>query len=204
MNARNAMFARRYRKNHKRGVSPIIATILLVAITVVLAAVLYVLISGLVHGPGNTPIGSALGLGGATLFSGTAAQVGCAAATDYCYKVLITSVSSSITVGSISLQVKATTGAVYPGQSATSAVTITTISGAALVSSVVGANPINVGTGATYAWAAGSGTTASILVTSDTLWIDLGAVASSPAGSGLTLVIFGNGAFSGSETVALP
>ncbi len=39
----------------KRGVSPIIATILLVAITVVLAAVLYVLISGLTGGGTSTP-----------------------------------------------------------------------------------------------------------------------------------------------------
>ena len=45
---------RSWRKAQKRAVSPIIATILLVAITVVLAAVLYVLISGLTHGPGST------------------------------------------------------------------------------------------------------------------------------------------------------
>ena len=47
--------ARRWRKSRKRGVSPIIATILLVAITVVLAAVLYVLISGLTHTGASTP-----------------------------------------------------------------------------------------------------------------------------------------------------
>ncbi len=43
------------RKN-KRGVSPIIATILLVAITVVIAAVLYVLVSGYLKGTGGTPL----------------------------------------------------------------------------------------------------------------------------------------------------
>ena len=48
--------ARSWRKARKRGVSPIIATILLVAITVVLAAVLYVLISGLTKGPGSAPL----------------------------------------------------------------------------------------------------------------------------------------------------
>ena len=52
---------RSWRKARKRGVSPIIATILLVAITVVLAAVLYVLISGLTTGPGNAPLGSHFG-----------------------------------------------------------------------------------------------------------------------------------------------
>jgi len=45
----------RWRKSRKRGVSPIIATILLVAITVVLAAVLYVLISGLTKTGATTP-----------------------------------------------------------------------------------------------------------------------------------------------------
>ncbi len=48
--------SQRWRKNRKRGVSPIIATILLVAITVVLAAVLYVLISGLTSSTASAPI----------------------------------------------------------------------------------------------------------------------------------------------------
>jgi len=43
------------RRKNRRGVSPIIATILLVAITVVLAAVLYVLISGLTKTGASTP-----------------------------------------------------------------------------------------------------------------------------------------------------
>jgi archaeal type IV pilus assembly protein PilA len=47
---------RSWRKARKRGVSPIIATILLVAITVVLAAVLYVLISGLTGSTASAPI----------------------------------------------------------------------------------------------------------------------------------------------------
>jgi flagellin-like protein len=46
---------RSWRKTGRRGVSPIIATILLVAITVVLAAVLYVLISGLTSTGASTP-----------------------------------------------------------------------------------------------------------------------------------------------------
>lgn len=47
--------AGRWQKNRERGVSPIIATILLVAITVVLAAVLYVLVSGLTSHGTSTP-----------------------------------------------------------------------------------------------------------------------------------------------------
>jgi len=45
----------RWQKRRERGVSPIIATILLVAITVVLAAVLYVLVSGLTSHGTSTP-----------------------------------------------------------------------------------------------------------------------------------------------------
>jgi len=48
-----------YRK--KKGVSPVIATILMVAITVVLAGVLYVMVMGLMHGPGSPP--NAIGFG---------------------------------------------------------------------------------------------------------------------------------------------
>ena len=42
-------------RNDRQGVSPVIATILLVAITVVLAAVLYVMVSGLLTPVGNGP-----------------------------------------------------------------------------------------------------------------------------------------------------
>ncbi len=42
-------------RKDEQAVSPVIATILMVAITVVLAAVLYVMVSGLISGPGNAP-----------------------------------------------------------------------------------------------------------------------------------------------------
>jgi len=60
----------RWRKNRKRGVSPIIATILLVAITVVLAAVLYVLISGLTKTGASTPYALEMTVSSANLNSG--------------------------------------------------------------------------------------------------------------------------------------
>ncbi len=58
----NLRTIRAIRRDHA-GVSPVIATILMVAITVVLAAVLYVMVAGLVTGPGTTPraIGVAIG-----------------------------------------------------------------------------------------------------------------------------------------------
>jgi len=42
-------------RKDEQAVSPVIATILMVAITVVLAAVLYVMVSGLITGPGGAP-----------------------------------------------------------------------------------------------------------------------------------------------------
>jgi flagellin-like protein len=57
--------SQKWRKNRNRGVSPIIATILLVAITVVLAAVLYVLISGLTGSTAAAPIALAPAVTGA-------------------------------------------------------------------------------------------------------------------------------------------
>ena len=42
-------------RKDEEAVSPVIATILMVAITVVLAAVLYVMVSGLITGPGGSP-----------------------------------------------------------------------------------------------------------------------------------------------------
>jgi flagellin-like protein len=45
---------------NKEGVSPVIATILMVAITVVLAAVLYVMVSGYMTGGGGSPVAGSL------------------------------------------------------------------------------------------------------------------------------------------------
>jgi archaeal type IV pilus assembly protein PilA len=99
---------RGWRKARKRGVSPIIATILLVAITVVLAAVLYVLISGLTSGGASSvPIGTTFAFGtptqassGATVATGTAA---CASApiAGSCYNIGIQSAGSSATTANI-------------------------------------------------------------------------------------------------------
>jgi len=47
-----------YRKKEK-GVSPVIATILMVAITVVLASAVYLMVSGYMHGPSTTIFASA-------------------------------------------------------------------------------------------------------------------------------------------------
>ena len=94
---------RGWRKARKRGVSPIIATILLVAITVVLAAVLYVLISGLTSGPGNAPLGSHFGWGSP---SNTTTK----APTTYSYSIDIAS-ASGVSTSDLSFGLHSANGA---------------------------------------------------------------------------------------------
>src|SRR5579859_2382502 len=104
MNMRT-MSQRRWRKKSKRGVSPIIATILLVAITVVLAAVLYILISGLTKGPGNTPLGTALALSSPTENSkGT---------TNY-YNFSVASAGGGLLLNNLQFQIVSTGGSIVP------------------------------------------------------------------------------------------
>ena len=92
-----------WRKKSKRGVSPIIATILLVAITVVLAAVLYILISGLTKGPGSTPIGSALAVGTVNEAS---------AGSNFYYNMTVQTASGGMTWSNMIFQVQSAAGGV--------------------------------------------------------------------------------------------
>jgi len=181
------------RWRRKRAVSPIIATILLVAITVVLAAVLYVLIAGLIHGPGNTPIGSALSVGSGTLVTGTSGTFGAASpctSGDHCYTISIASASTGVTLGSVNFQV-VSGGSVVPG---VVGVAITNIAGTVVAYGTTGAI-----TSLTYT-APSSATTA--LSTTDTIWVDMGT--SNPTDMGDSLTIFGIGSYSGSTSSMLP
>jgi flagellin-like protein len=173
---------RRWRQKGKRGVSPIIATILLVAITVVLAAVLYILISGLTKGPGNTPLGSALAIGTPSSAGGTTYTMG------------ITP-SSGLTPAGMTFEVTSSTG---------------TILGVGTTVTVVGVTGCfdAVYTFATNSWAAASGGTAcagastTIVLTSG---MQLSLVVS-PTQTGLSdkFVAVGAGSFSGQVTASLP
>lgn len=190
---------RRWRQKGKRGVSPIIATILLVAITVVLAAVLYILISGLTKGPGNTPIGTALGLGAPTLVQGGAGATfpPCKAA-DYCYQIGLASVSG-VSASSINVQILTAGGTVWSGMAGGGGAGITDIKGAAVVSGPVAA----AGAFAVTTWTAGAGyTTTTPLTAAMSFWVDMGTA--NPSGQGYVLVIIGTGSFSGQTTTNLP
>ena len=111
---------RSWRKARKRAVSPIIATILLVAITVVLAAVLYVLISGLTHGPSSAPLGTNFSWGSPVNASGTS-PTGCGATTagNFCYSIEIA--GSSVSMSNFVLGLRNTAGATIAMPVSTSA-----------------------------------------------------------------------------------
>ena len=173
---------RNWRRSRKKGVSPIIATILLVAITVVLAAVLYVLISGLTKGPGNTPLGSAFAWG--TSANVTASTpTGCVAAKE-CYNIEIASASSGLLANSLTFTARTSAGAV---QSMTGwTIVLITVGGtnaSAMWQPASGTNTACVGSGCTTVLAGGQ---AFILNTHGTAGL-----------SGVTLIAVGGGSFAG-------
>ena len=166
---------RRWRKKTKRGVSPIIATILLVAITVVLAAVLYILISGLTKGPGNTPLGTALALG-----SPGEAQKGA----NNWYNFSVASAGGGLLANNLNFQVQSATGS------------ITTPTGWTMnVVSLTGT------TVATYNMVTGAWTLGGSTAMSSQDLVDLDATTSL---SGSTMIVSGSGSFQGSISVVIP
>jgi flagellin-like protein len=198
---------RSWRKARQRAVSPIIATILLVAITVVLAAVLYVLISGLTHGPGNTPIGTAFAAGNPTSGTTPAADTGtgtCAAGTttlaaaikpsEWTYTLTVE--SSTVTFAGVGMEVKsaagsplATAGGIYITNPAGNVVACALFAAGAGFATT---------SGWTYPTAAGATTTTAV-TTLFTIVIDTGSNAAADpwAGAGNTWNAFGTGSYSG-------
>ncbi len=195
---------RSWRKARKRGVSPIIATILLVAITVVLAAVLYVLISGLTKGPGGTTLGSAFAMAESTtngLVVGAAgatyAGSGCAA-THYCYVLTIESASPGLTPNAMDMVVKLSSGATYNIGTATSGITIYNTVTATVVTqctAIAAGGALSVST-----WSVGTPTTQ--LSSTMEIIVDMG-VTVSPAGSNLVISALGVGSYSGTVSASL-
>ncbi|MGI0133105.1 MAG: archaellin/type IV pilin N-terminal domain-containing protein [Thermoplasmata archaeon] len=177
--------------------SPIIATILLVAITVVLAAVLYVLISGLTHGPGSTPLGTTYGFGSATQQTGTGTSW-CAAG-HQCWEVSI-SAASGPTVSEMSFVVKTASGSALP----LAKISIVILNQTEWAIQVNGA----------ATWTPGAGVAA--LSTSTTvsptmeIWVDSGVTAATATaaigfGTGDTITAYGSGSYTGSVgPTALP
>lgn len=164
----------RWGRKARRGVSPIIATILLVAITVVLAAVLYILISGLTKGPGNTPLGTALAMAPATEQS---------KGTNFWYNFSVSTASGGLTWSNLVFQFQTSTGGIITLASPT----IT----------VIGLTGANVATYTAGTWTNGATTVSNqqqLIVQTTTNMQSQGDV----------LVLLGGGSFSGSITATIP
>ncbi|MCI4319503.1 MAG: type IV pilin [Thermoplasmata archaeon] len=168
---------RHWRKKGKRGVSPIIATILLVAITVVLAAVLYILISGLTKGPGNTPIGTALAVGSPSYATNKWQNY---------ENYSIASAGGGITLGSMNFQFQTATGSIVAPAANW------TLNVVGLTGTVVGTYSLT-----TAAWTLGSGTPATSQMT---IVVYSGSVQL----HGDNMVVSGTGSYSGQITVSIP
>jgi flagellin-like protein len=207
---------RSWRKARKRAVSPIIATILLVAITVVLAAVLYVLISGLTHGPGSTPIGSAftagnpvssnsVGSGAASSCALGAAAVSLASSIktgDYVYTLTVE--TSTISMTSALFEVKTATGAIDAAAVGFYVVNV----GGSVVTCAAGLTGAMTSTFSTFTTVAAACngavcSTSTPLTSIYTISIDMGAT--NPTGTGLSFVAIGTGSYSGTTSpLSLP
>jgi archaeal type IV pilus assembly protein PilA len=207
---------RSWRKARKRAVSPIIATILLVAITVVLAAVLYVLISGLTHGPGSTPIGSAFTAGNPVASQcsagSTYAANGCLAG-NYIYTLTIE--SSTVSFGSVLFEVKTSSGAVATTGTKAGGFSVMTIGGAVAAQSTAVAAGGGLAMGSTFATYSATGglcggsattfcSTSSSLTNLYTIVIDMGSTTPT-TGLGYTFTALGTGSYSGTTSaLSLP
>jgi flagellin-like protein len=182
---------RSWRKARKRGVSPIIATILLVAITVVLAAVLYVLISGLTHGTGSAPLGTNFSWGTPVNTTGTAAEgCGTAGAHVFCYSIEIA--GSSVSTSNLNFALRNVAGSTVAWPALTYSTTVgapTTTSQISLISPTV-STPVAVYSPTTSGWTLATGFSGAI-------------------GGGFSIVVFMvgsttiNGGMLGNELVAI-
>jgi len=192
--------ARSWRKARKRAVSPIIATILLVAITVVLAAVLYVLISGLTHGPGNTPIGSAFAIGSPQGGTCSAAQHTNLICTTGDQIFTFTIEQSTITLGSVQFEVKAPAGTALLAGGFAGGFAIQGITGLEVAQYTVATGIALAMTGSWTTFGAGF-SSASPITTTMSFVVDVGALpASWTPGQGNTVIGLGIGSYSGTTS----
>ncbi|MFZ0699595.1 MAG: archaellin/type IV pilin N-terminal domain-containing protein [Thermoplasmata archaeon] len=188
----NSRIRRRRLRRGRRGVSPIIATILLVAITVIIAAVLYTLLIPLL-GHSTTPLQSNFSFGPAQPETGTGAA-GCAVG-DYCWEVQFGTLNQGISPSAISLYIQNTSGQTISTSGWN--FTIVTVSGG-VVASAHGPQA-----GVSQGWTAGPGySTDNTLTFAMRLWIDTGSA--QPQSPNNTLYAVGMGSWSGQVYGSLP
>jgi flagellin-like protein len=182
----------------RRGVSPIIGEIMIVAITVVLAAVLAVMAGGLMRAPSPPPIGynlaifasgsgTSTGSGGGGGFS----PVGSAPATVYQYTFMLAYAGTGLVLGDMTFQVQSAQDMVVAS------------AGVTLSVEGLGQNILATYYFSNATWHAGPGITSNpvnqVITTENSL------VVSSPTVlSGDRLVIYGQNAYSGEVTAGFP
>jgi flagellin-like protein len=205
--------ARRWRRHRPRGVSEILATILLVAIGIVLAAVLYVLVVGLVHGPGNVPIGSAFAAGNprssngigaagsATCASTTTTLAGAVRSGDWAYSLDIE--TSTAHFGDLLLQVRTASGAFDASHIAFYVVNLQGLVAACAGSSAVPASG-SMSSALPFVYPSSGGASASARPSAgDQIVLEMGS--SNPTAQGYRFVVAGQGSYSGTTAaVVLP
>ena len=205
---------RSLRRRDRRGVSDIVAVILLVAITVVLATVSYILVTHLSHGPSTTPIGSAftagnpttsnaigtIAVGGADTCSSASTTLGSAIVSgDWTYTLTVE--SSTVTFGSVLLQVKTSVGTVAP--IASTGFYVVNVAGGIAACSLTAANAgLSMGGSVQFTYPTAQGLTLSSSLTNlYTIVIDMGTT--QPTGLGYVFDVAGQGSYSGT-TAPLP
>ena len=194
---------RRSARSRRRAVSPVVATILLVAISFVLAAVLYLLVGHVAAGGSTaTPLGSTLALGPAQLMQGSTPTDGYCQSGHYCYAVSVASSSGKATLGDLGFRVQTTQGTSWKVTQDSARLAIVGIDGVVLASS-------NFSKNASFALASFAsyehgGTSTTELTSSMTLYVQFELTSSPPSGEGLQLLVYGTGPLTGSIATPLP
>ncbi|HTT15609.1 MAG TPA: archaellin/type IV pilin N-terminal domain-containing protein [Thermoplasmata archaeon] len=196
------MHERLARLRHGRGVSPIIAMILLVAIVVVLAAVLYVLVIGVVHGPGEVPLGTAFYAGPAGKLVGTSSSNAYCQTNHYCYSVPIDSAEQGLTISNVGFTVDTASGT--PHVVTKNYARIALVSGVGTVLAYTEVSNKQAFVVTSWAKLSSGVTDQTPLTTELTIWVQFGATATSPYGTGLSLAALGQNGYSGVVSIALP
>jgi flagellin-like protein len=186
----------------RRAVSPIIATILLVAITVVLAAVLYVVITGFAHTSTPKPLGSAFFAGPAVQSVGTAQTNAFCQNKHFCYSIPIAEADSGLTLGELGFVVHTATGSVHIVAQSFAQVSIVNDKNVVQAFTKIAKNgALDVTAWQNYA----PGTTGSTPLSNlQTIWLQFGNTKASPFGQQQALEVLGTGSFSGSVVISLP
>jgi flagellin-like protein len=184
------------------GVSPLIATILLVAIAVILAAVLFVMVSQLSRVGDTTQIGTLFYAGPATETVGTASTTQYCQTGLACYSVPISLAAGGLSLGSVNFRVVTSSDSPHIVTKNFAKISILDSTNRVLADSQVKKNsPFVVTSWQTYGPGVKQSTPLSDL---QVIWVQFGSPAYSPVGQGLTLQILGVGSYSGVVDVSLP